>query len=430
MEEADGLGGSAFGSLGEDQLNAPKPASGLIEPMQWGGRGAAWNDYSGLSYEALRALKAAAGIELPSKKTILYLLAGYLLCLVPLNWMLFRIIGRLEFAWVAAPIMALAGVAVVTKVARLDIGFARRTTEISVLELHGGHSRGHLTQYLALYTSLSTNYAVDFPENDSVALPLGDVSRNVFRAAATTRNLRTNYGRSEGVTLEPLTVYSNSTEMVHAEQMVNLEGGLRLGTRAEDGSGPAAIKNDTGLEIRAALALRRTQDGQIEMAWIGDLPSGQSATLSFSPATTEKMWSNWEENPITRPTSNDDVGETSETDALWIGGVLRELVRKTPFVPGQTRLFAYTNDRTSQLTLSPEEDQFDGRCLVVAHLTPQTLGDIRPDVNIRSRRSTTQLDPSEAKELDSELQKFRPDDSIDKPEGEAEAEDASGGQDL
>ncbi len=140
------------------------------EPIAWGGAGS-WTDYSGVATEAITALRAAAGIELPQRSTILKLLGGYLICLVPLNWLVFKLMRRLEYAWLAAPIMAIAGVIVVGKVARLDIGFARRTTEIAVLECYGDYSRAHLTQYVALYTSLSTNYTVQFPETDSVALP-------------------------------------------------------------------------------------------------------------------------------------------------------------------------------------------------------------------------------------------------------------------
>ncbi|MCR9293989.1 MAG: hypothetical protein NXI32_14790 [bacterium] len=408
-DESSQLPPPAFTSIQSGGLNAPDEQFPATEAMQWGGRGAAWNDYSGLTLRALQALKAAAGIELPSKKTILYLLAGYLACLVPLNWLVFKLLGRLEFAWIAAPIMALIGVLVVTRVARLDIGFARRTTEISVLELHGSYPRGHLTQYLALYTSLSTNYAIDFPENDSVALPLGDLTRSFRRATSERRNVRTNFGRSEGVTLEPLTVYSNSTEMIHAEQIIGLEGGLRLGARNAEGDGQPALRNETGLGLQGVLVMRRTPERLLEAAWVGDLSSGQTANLDFDPTSEDQLMQPWQTDPITQSDKPvNQLEESSETDALWVGGVLAELVQKTPLMPGQTRLFAYTNDRLSQLTLSPEEDQFDGRCLVVAHLTPQRLGDVLPDLNIRSRKSSSQIDASNKEELDEELKRFRP----------------------
>ncbi len=368
-------------SQSEIQFNSPgDQQSDSREEVRWGGSSAAWNDFSGFSFEVLAALKSAAGIELPSRQTILYLLAGYLAILVPVNWVVFKLIGRLEYAWLAAPVLALLGVVVVTKVARLDIGFARRTTEISLLELHGAHPRGHLTQYIALYTSLSTNYAIEFPENGSVALPLGDIAHVRRRAVAEVRNLRTNYGRSDGVTLEPLTVYSNSTEMIHAEQMVNLEGSLLLGATS---NGQDAVKNETGLNLKGAVMVRCASLGDIEVSWVGDLETGKSAPLVYTSPNSETVWDNWNRNLSTqleKPLES-RIGEES----LWIGGLLRELVHKTPLVAGQTRLIAYTDDRPGDLKVTPSEDQFDGRCVVVAHLSPARLGDVKPDVLIMSR---------------------------------------------
>jgi hypothetical protein len=387
--EAGAATATEVASRTTSELNTPtREDPNAIEASRWGTGGAAWNDYSGLSFQALATLKAAAGIELPSRKTILYLLAGYLVCLVPLNWLVFRIIGRLEFAWLAAPIMAIIGVVVVTKVARLDIGFARRTTEVSLLELQGDHARAHLTQYIALYSSLSTNYSVEFPENGSVALPLGDISRARRRAAAETRNLRTNYGRTDGVTLEPFTVYSNSTEMVHAEQIVGLEGGLLLGQSSAE---LPALKNETGLEIRGAMVLKCLEAGRLQYAWIGDLANGQAVNLNYEPASIARLWENWELDPATQANVPPEQSEGSDAvDSLWIGGLLSEIVRKTPLMPGQTRLFAYTDDRPGDLKVLPKEDQFDGRCVIVAHLTPQTLGQVVPDELIMSRPITGQ----------------------------------------
>jgi len=368
--------------LTELGMNAAKKVDGSDpEAMRWGGNGAAWNDYSGLAYQSQAALRKAAGIKLPDRWTIIYLVGGYLLFLVPVNWVVFRLLGRLEYAWIAAPILALVGVAVVTRVARLDIGFARRTTEISLLELQGEHTRGHLTRYIALYTSLSTNYTVEFPESGSVVLPLGDVTRVLRRAGSSVRNLRTNYGTSAGVQLEPLTVYSNSTEMLHAEQMVPLKGGISL-EKSED-SQQLKLMNATELALKSALVLRNVE-GEVSYAWLSDVEPKSLKDIEFKPAGAD-LWKHWDSHQETAsPTTIE--GQTETMDTLWIGGILKDLVNRTPLMPGQSRLFAYTDDRPGELTITPPEDQFDGRCVVVAHLSSHQLGPVTPDRSIWSNR--------------------------------------------
>ncbi len=363
------------------------------EAMRWGGNGAAWNDYSGLSYQSKYALRKAAGIKLPDLWTIIYLVSGYLLFLVPVNWIIFRSLGRLEYAWIAAPILALVGVAVVTRVARLDIGFARRTTEIALLELQGEHSRGHLTRYIALYTALSTNYTVEFPESGSVVLPLGDVTRVLRRAGSSTRNLRTNYGASAGVQLEPLTVYSNSTEMLHAEQMVSLKGGISL-EKSED-SQRLKLMNATELALTSALVLSNV-NGDVFYAWLNAVEPKSLKDLEFKLANAE-LWKHWDAHLETAsPTIIE--GKTDAIENLWIGGILKDVVNRTPLMPGQSRLFAYTDDRPGELTITPKEDQFAGRCIVVAHLSSHQLGPVTPDQSIWSNRAEGA--PPDAAEVD------------------------------
>ncbi len=387
------LPSAALPSVSAGEFNAPALAgegepSADFEAARWGSA-AAWSDAAGMSQAALSTLKAAAGIELPTRSTILYLLAGYLVCLVPLNWLLFRLIGRLEFAWLAAPLLSLVGVAVVTRVASLDIGFARRTTELSILELHDNYPRGHLTRFIALYTSLSTNYAVEFPENASAVLPMADFARVRHRATAGLRTIRSNYGRSAGVTLEPLTVYSNSTEMLHTEQVISLPGAVVLGRSA---SQQAMVKNETGLPLRACVVLHSPAAGEIEFCWIDELAPGQTVALEFTPVSSG-LWQCWEDRSSTQATRPE--ADSDGDDTLWVGGLLRDLARKTPLSPGQMRLIGYTDDRPGDLKVLPAEDQLDGRCVVVAHLNPPQLASVEPDPWVLGRAVASDAAPLE-----------------------------------
>ncbi len=398
---------SAFASQGEMEIEQRQKLRNLVEPekvrepmptfseqsleaVQWSPNGAAWNDTSGIAFRAASALRDAAGIVLPSRWTILCLIGGYLSILVPLNWLVFRLMGRLEFAWVAAPIIAVIGVIVVTRVARLDIGFARRTTDLSVVEIYGEYPRAHVTTYAALYTSLSTNYTVDFPERGSIALPFGDISRRMRRASETTRTLQAIYGENAGIQLKPVTVYSNSTEMLHSEQMTSLEGGIMYGLEGD--SEMAAIKNKTKMKLKSCCLVRKKDDGQIQFAWFGDLEDDSTKKSRLMNASLDESWKHWNESSITREPVQDSESPPEQDSGLVVGGLLHELLYALPLVPGQARLLAYSDERAGKFELQPSNEQSDSRSVIVVHLSPAKFGPITRDKQMIGRLPNEILD--------------------------------------
>ena len=99
---------------------------------------AAWNDFSKVSAAASQSLREAAGISVPKREFVLWMVGAYLVLIVPINWLVFRLLGRVEWAWIAVPFFAVGwGVAVIW-LAQLNIGFARAETEVAVLELQPG----------------------------------------------------------------------------------------------------------------------------------------------------------------------------------------------------------------------------------------------------------------------------------------------------
>jgi len=365
------------------------------ELLQWSANAAAWSDTSGFAYQALAALRQAAGIVLPQRLTMIWLIGAYLIVLVPLNWCVFRLLGRLELAWVAAPILAVLGVVVVTRVARLDIGFARRTTEIGLMELQGEYPRAHVTNYTALYTSLSTNYALEFPERGSVALPLGDPSRRQVRPGSSLQKIQARYGASPGMGLDPVTVYSNSTHMIHSEQMVALAGGLLFAADASNGL-KVALKNTTGFHFNGCCVFRRTAAGQFQWAWLGELPVDATRSVEFTDGDFDSPWTNWNQSHITQFAQQSADGDaTDHGNPVLVGGVLYELLHAVPLMPGQVRLLGYTDDRPAKTTIVPAGDQIDWRTVVIAHLQPALWSPITPDQKIISR-APGMFDPSES----------------------------------
>ena len=143
--------GVAFDSYGKDAIEKkpPQPNYAYAPPSyqpeqedQPPGPGvAAWNDFNSVAQAARKTLRSAARIEIPNSSFVLWVLAVYLVVLVPANWTVFRSLRRIEWAWAAAPVIALICTGVVIRLAQLDIGFARSQTEVAVVEIQGEYPR-------------------------------------------------------------------------------------------------------------------------------------------------------------------------------------------------------------------------------------------------------------------------------------------------
>ena len=163
-------------------IDLPTPAPGI----------AAWNDFNPVAQAARQSLQSAARIEIPKSSFVLWVVAVYLVVLVPVNWAVFRSLRRVEWAWVAAPVIAIACTITVIRLAQLDIGFARSQTEVAVAEMQGDYPRAHVARYDALYTSLATSYTISratiparpccpFPPSMT---PTGSACRSASRCAS------------------------------------------------------------------------------------------------------------------------------------------------------------------------------------------------------------------------------------------------------
>jgi hypothetical protein len=270
--------------------NVPEgPAKAEVETIDpwrrgyrsWAESGAgAWNDYSGVANSVRDALKDAAGITIPKAGFVFRVLAAYLVVLVPINWLVFRMMRRVEWAWVAAPMIAIIGAVAVVRLAQLDIGFARSRTEIATLEIQGDYPRAHLTRYSALYTSLSTSYDLEFEDPTALAQPFP-----AQRGQHSTL-LPVHFYQEDGrMRLGGFQVDSNSTGMVHSEQMFELGGAMRL---SEDASGGMQLTNNTSISLRDVGVARRTRQG-IELAWVGELDPKTSKDLAFTPGANVRF---------------------------------------------------------------------------------------------------------------------------------------------
>jgi hypothetical protein len=363
-------GGSPAASLARRQADGPRRSgeglfdtSGYLADSQSGVAG--WTDFSSVATAARNALEEAAGISVPTATFVLQSLAVYLLFLVPLNWGVFRLIGRVEWAWAAAPVIAMIGTIAVVRLAQLDIGFVRSRTEIAVVEVQSPYRRAHVTRYAGLYSSLSSRYDVEFDEPSALAQPFSlDPSAERLRLQTRqTVDLR----QAKTVQLAGFPVLSNSTGMVHSEQMFALAGPIYL-----DGLEGQALRvvNESQFDLRDVGVVRiRGEDG-VEVAILDQLPSHGSALLEFEPAGLSTLCEKWDQSESSVPIrAHGGISLRSVLDLA-----LDELN------DGDLRLVGWTDQQVPGVSIRPRASQETFRTFVLAHLRYRALGEPQGDV--------------------------------------------------
>jgi hypothetical protein len=354
------------------------PLEGLESEQSYGAGVCGWSDTSAVSAAASESLGAAAGIDIPRAGFVAWMLGAYLVVLVPLNWAIFRTVRRVEWAWIAVPVIAMAGAVVVTKAAKLNIGFARSQTEIGLLELHNGYSRGHLTRYTALYTSLSTSYEVKFDDPYAVVQP--------FELPGRTRSPTwepSTYTLRQGadVRLGGFGVSSNSTSMLHSEQMYDLGGTIAYA----DNNGPPTVFNRTRFTFPQAAVVRKTSPDELQVAWLGQFAPGQvGRPLDFETFNA---------NGAVLPRWRNDPMPDSTIPPLSLAKLAQLVTDRNGLKPGEVRLVASLSEPLPGMEVDPAASQVTrSAVLVVAHLRFGPRAEPQPDRGVRDD------DPAELRE--------------------------------
>lgn len=358
---------------------------------EFAGNGAAsWNDQSGPAAAASDSLQIASGINVPKVDTIIKLLVAYLCVLVPLNWVFFRLIGRVEWAWIAAPIIAVVGAVVVARSVQLDIGFSRSENRIGLIEIQPEHPRAHQTGYVSLYTSLTTRYAARFRDADGYVLPFTGRSSN-RSSRASRRVLDYEYSDSDGDGIVNFPVSSNSTGMLHFESVINLDGTISM-DRSELADHKIRIKNGTNLAVRDAAVVGFDEAGVWRSSWIGDFDSGDQTEVMLEPTEVSRWITNWDSDSITRDresvlTSDGNFAtEDSDDGVLPVGIMMRSILYGYDFGFNEYVLIGWAeNDSQGDfgpIAITPIATQRTERNVVLAHLTYGPLAVAAPDVKL------------------------------------------------
>ena len=337
-----------------------------------------WNDDSPVAAAAGATLAEASGIVVPRIHLIIKLLVGYLIILVPLNWLVFRLMGRVEWAWIAAPFLALIGAGVVARSVQLDIGFSRSENRVGCIEIIEGYGRAHQATYTSLYTSLSTPYDAFFMNESGLALPMtlalqeGQVRRQRDR-----QTLNYNYAADERGGLGSYQVRSNSTGVVHSEEFVEL-GGLITTKVAFEESTSVLMDNQSKLDLHDVLVCGLDLQGRWVEGELGDLRGSRERRVQLQLGDLKERWpAFWDASSSTRrvPESNTEF----DSAKLRVGKMLEEALYSIEFVPGKLVAMGWTENSVSNLNVEPMAVQQNRKSIVVVHLAAGLERVARPD---------------------------------------------------
>jgi hypothetical protein len=334
------------------QEAASSSASSRLDPLTYSdamsGTGG-WSDDSDAINLCRQILRSESGIEIPKSSLVVRSLGYYLLILVPINYVLFRLMGRLEYAWLAVPMIAIGGAIWVARAARLDIGFARSQTEIALLELQPNYQRGHLSRVLAIYNSLSSTYDIEFKTIDAAAAPVWGGAAAQDDDAAVFR-----MGFAEGPIYSGFAVGSNQVRMLHAEQMIDLGGAVGLDAEGR-------LINQTSHELLDAWVIDKANAGEVRIAMVGPCPSGSAVNLRF------------------RDIAAPEIGDELPMQAMRI---MRRLASAAAMPNGSTRLVARVDGSLPGMSITPDAIQNSAQTIVLAHLKHAPLPVPRVDLNL------------------------------------------------
>ena len=195
-----------------------------------------------------------------------------MIVLVPVNWAVSGL-GRVEWAWAAAPVIAIG-------LHRHGHSFGptrhrlrpRRRPRWRWPSYRPTIPAGTVARYNALYTSLTTYYNLQSDDPGAAILPFPTRRSRTSSACRRPANLELTCRRGDQVAFATgFHVGSNSTGLVHSEELLDFGGGISL---VKDGDRAWKLINRTELELarrravaedplrrRSGLARRRPPEG-------------------------------------------------------------------------------------------------------------------------------------------------------------------------
>src|SRR5690606_23809663 len=193
------------------------------------------------------------------------------------------------------------------------------------------YHKGHVTRFSSLYTSLGTRYDMRFTHPNSLSLPLSRDTRAVTSRSGRLASAPTEvqyYQEGTDVSLSGLQVSSNSSTMVHSEYMIPLADRpiFQWNEDADDEEAKLTYHGELPLKDVGIIRRRKDDPRQVEVAWIGELSQGMSATARFErPGDAWTLLDQWDAVPVFSP-----VVEETEISLRYLLNVVKDVRHLRP----------------------------------------------------------------------------------------------------
>ncbi|MGC9329199.1 MAG: DUF4350 domain-containing protein, partial [Candidatus Hinthialibacter sp.] len=228
---------------------------------------------NGVDEDVSRFLRVIIQAELPGAWFIALYLGCYILLVVPINYIVFRMLGRLEWAWFTVPIWA-----VIFAYGAYYIGALRQqgqvaVNQITIVEARPSAIAAQATTYNSIYSPVRNWYSILF--EDPIAFPqLLHASSFRISESPSEERLAIQF-TGQGAQVDDFIIYHWSQRSLKTQHEVSIGGGVDIDLQWKSGRISGAVANHLGASLYApTIYLKKHQFN------IPDLEDGQSIEVN------------------------------------------------------------------------------------------------------------------------------------------------------
>lgn len=231
-----------------------------------------------------RAVRVAAGVTFPSVLQLLAFLGVYVLLVGPLNYMVLRLVGRRELAWITIPLL-IAGFTAVAYFAGFNLrGTRPAINQLNVVQVWQDSDRARVDSLVGVFSPRRTTYNVEAAGDFSLR-PLPRPASNDFLLGD--RQVAVTQGQTERVTDIPVDagIIMPFSASGYTARPVDYEGNLTWTPHptAQRASISGSYQSDIALDDVVLLV----KDGAVPL---GRIEAGQTRHFDFDVTLQEPAW--------------------------------------------------------------------------------------------------------------------------------------------